>query len=116
MDFVTGLDAGADDYVTKPVQPEKLRARIDVGIRTLRYHDTLLERNRELEEALSRVKTLSGLLPICAACKKIRDDKGYWSEVEVYIGSNSDAAFTHGMCPKCVHEWYGISPQDKEEG
>ena len=115
VDFVNGLDAGADDYVTKPIQAEKLRARLGVGVRTLGYHDTLIKRNHELEEALSHVKTLSGLLPICAACKKIRDDTGYWSEVEVYISNNTEADFTHGMCPKCVKEWYGISPQEKEQ-
>jgi len=55
----------------------------------------------ELKAAFSKVKTLSGLLPICASCKKIRDDKGYWNQIELYIGSHSEAAFTHGICPEC---------------
>jgi PAS domain S-box-containing protein len=60
----------------------------------------------DLQEALANVKSLSGLLPICASCKKIRDDKGYWSQVESYIQKHSDATFTHGMCPECLKKWY----------
>ncbi|HBO97623.1 MAG TPA: hypothetical protein DE315_08965 [Candidatus Omnitrophica bacterium] len=59
---------------------------------------------RELEGALVRVKQLKGLLPICAYCKKIRDDQGYWKKVEAYIQENSEAEFTHGICPDCVRE------------
>ena len=61
---------------------------------------------QELTEALAHVKTLSGLLPICASCKKIRDDKGYWQQVETYIADRSDADFTHGICPDCVKRLY----------
>jgi hypothetical protein len=60
----------------------------------------------ELKEALSRIKTLKGLLPICAACKKIRDDKGYWNHIESYIRQHSEADFTHGMCPSCAQRLY----------
>jgi PAS domain S-box-containing protein len=60
-----------------------------------------------LEKALSEVKTLSGLLPICASCKKVRDDKGYWNQIELYIQRNSDAKFSHGMCPECSDDFYG---------
>jgi hypothetical protein len=56
----------------------------------------------ELEEALTHIKTLSGLLPICSRCKKIRDDKGYWSQIETYISRHSSAQFTHGLCPECA--------------
>lgn len=56
----------------------------------------------QLQEALARVKTLSGLLPICAWCKKIRDDKGYWNHVEAYIADHTEAGFTHGICPDCA--------------
>jgi len=55
----------------------------------------------KLQEALSQVKTLGGLLPICSVCKKIRDDKGYWQQVEGYIQTHTDATFTHGICPDC---------------
>ena len=61
----------------------------------------------ELQEALDNIKTLKGLLPICAECKKIRDDKGYWSQIEGYIESHSDALFSHGLCPKCEKKLYG---------
>jgi hypothetical protein len=67
----------------------------------------LLELRRvsaRLAEALEHVKTLHGLLPICAWCKRIRDDQGYWNQVEAYIRAHSDADFTHGICPKCL-EW-----------
>jgi hypothetical protein len=60
----------------------------------------------ELRDALAHVKTLSGLLPICANCKKIRDDKGYWHSVEVYVRDHSEADFSHGMCPDCAKELY----------
>ncbi|MBW1738797.1 MAG: hypothetical protein JRJ69_14945 [Deltaproteobacteria bacterium] len=58
----------------------------------------------ELQDALSKVKTLSGLLPICSSCKKVRDDKGYWREVEEYIRDHSEADFSHGICPECVEK------------
>jgi PAS domain S-box-containing protein len=74
----------------------------------------------DLHDALANVKSLSGLLPICASCKKIRDDKGYWSQVESYIQKHSDATFTHGMCPDCIKKWYpdlvkdGLGDSSKE--
>jgi PAS domain S-box-containing protein len=60
----------------------------------------------ELQDALAKIKTLSGFLPICASCKKIRDDKGYWNQIEVYIETHSDAEFTHSFCPDCVKRLY----------
>jgi hypothetical protein len=66
----------------------------------------LQKSKHELEEALANVKTLKGLLPICCHCKKIRDDQGYWSQVEVYIHNHSEADFSHGICPDCVKELY----------
>ena len=62
---------------------------------------------RELKNALTRIKTLNGLIPICSTCKKIRDDKGYWNLIESYIESHSDAAFSHGICPECSDSLYG---------
>lgn len=61
----------------------------------------------DLQEALREVKTLSGLFPICASCKKIRDDKGYWNQIEFYIQEHSEAQFSHGMCPECSDKIYG---------
>jgi sigma-B regulation protein RsbU (phosphoserine phosphatase) len=100
-DIVTGLDAGADDYVIKPFAAEELRARIAVGMRVLTLQERLSERVEELQAALSNVKQLRGLLPICAYCKRIRGDDQYWQQVEGYIAEHSDAQFSHGICPTC---------------
>jgi sigma-B regulation protein RsbU (phosphoserine phosphatase) len=100
-DLVQGLDAGADDYVTKPFHLEELRARVQVGIRVARLQENLSDRVAELQVALSRVKQLSGLLPICSYCKRIRSDSDYWEQVESYIAQHSDARFSHGICPPC---------------
>ncbi len=70
----------------------------------------------ELQEALAKVKQLSGLLPICASCKKIKDDKGYWNQIEAYISEKSEAEFTHGLCPDCAKKYYeDIHRQYKKE-
>jgi DNA-binding response OmpR family regulator len=104
-DKIQGLQAGADDYITKPFNREELRARVQVGIRVLELQGALAQRVRELEEALSRVKTLQGLLPICSYCKKIRDDRNYWQQVEGYISDHSQAQFSHGICPECYAQF-----------
>jgi CheY-like chemotaxis protein len=108
-DIVTGLEAGADDYITKPFHPEELRARLQVGCRVLGLQHSLAKRVRELEHALTQVKQLSGLLPICAYCKKIRDDGNYWQQVECYLAEHSEAEFTHSICPECYEDV--IQPQ-----
>jgi hypothetical protein len=66
----------------------------------------LQQKTMELQDALGKVKLLSGYLPICASCKKIRDDKGYWQAVETYIDSHSEAKFSHGICPDCIQKLY----------
>lgn len=60
----------------------------------------------ELQKALTEVKTLSGMLPICSSCKKIRDDQGYWNQIEKYFSTHSEVNFTHGICPDCVKKLY----------
>lgn len=100
-DVVRGLEAGADDYVTKPFDAAELRARIQVGARLVSLQHALAERVRDLESALSHVKQLHGLLPICCYCKKIRDDRNYWHQVESYVANHADVRFSHGICPEC---------------
>jgi CheY-like chemotaxis protein len=98
-DKVRGFEAGAVDYITKPFEEEEVLARITT-------HLTVLRQRKELEKALNEVKRLSGLLPICASCKKIRNDKGYWEEVETYIKERSEVEFSHGVCPECAQKLY----------
>jgi DNA-binding response OmpR family regulator len=100
-DIINGLEAGADDYVTKPFDHGELRARVQVGSRVVLLQTTLADRVSELEEAISSVKTLQGLLPICCYCKKIRDDGNYWHRVESYIAGHANVRFSHGICPDC---------------
>jgi sigma-B regulation protein RsbU (phosphoserine phosphatase) len=103
-DLVTGLEAGANDYVTKPFNREELRARVQVGVRMVELQQSLADRVKALEEALARVKQLQGLLPICSYCKKIRDDQNYWQQVESYIAEHSQAQFSHSICPDCYEK------------
>lgn len=94
------VELGADDYLEKGEINAKLLER------SIRYS---LERKKlilKLKDALDRIKALSGLVPICANCKKIRDDKGYWNELEGYIQKHSDAEFSHSLCPDCVEKLY----------
>jgi sigma-B regulation protein RsbU (phosphoserine phosphatase) len=102
QDVVAGLKAGADDYLTKPVDREELEARLSVATRVVQLQQRLADRVVELEEAISRVRQLQGLLPICAYCKRIRDDQNYWNQVESYIAEHLDVRFSHGICPSCL--------------
>ncbi len=114
QDIVAGLESGADDYVTKPFDRAELHSRLRVGERIVELQQGLADRVRELEEALSQVKTLKGLLPICAYCMKIRDDRNYWQRVETYIAAHSNARFSHGICPEC---WKNIvEPELQQAG
>jgi len=101
-DVVAGLDAGADDYLVKPFDPGELRARVHAGARIMELQSGLAEKINQLESALSKVRRLSGLLPICAYCKAIRDDSDYWHRVEEYVSEHADVQFSHGICPNCL--------------
>jgi len=92
-DIVRGFEAGAVDYVTKPFNSTELLARIKTHI--------------QLKRSIDEIKTLRGIIPICAKCKKIRNDEGLWSQIELYIENNSEAAFSHAVCPECEKELYG---------
>jgi DNA-binding response OmpR family regulator len=111
-DIVQALDAGADDYVTKPFHAAELRARLGVGIRVVQLQLELARRIAELEEALARVDELHGILPICSYCKRIRSDTDSWHRVEEYVSAHSAARFSHGVCPACLETV--IKPQLEE--
>lgn len=84
IDKIKGFEIGAVDYITKPFQYEEVLARVNT-------HLTIVWQHRQLQEAFANIKTLKGFLPICAKCKKIRDDQGYWNQIETYIEAHSDA-------------------------
>jgi len=74
--------------------------------RSRKYESVLLEKNSKLQKALDEIKTLRGIIPICAHCKQIRDDEGMWKRMEEYIHAHSEASFSHGICPGCMQEHY----------
>lgn len=89
-------------YITKPFEPHELAVAIEIGIERHRSDMERVRLLRELDAEREQVKLLRGLLPICAGCKKIRGDDGYWESVESYISAHSEATFTHGYCPECA--------------
>lgn len=91
-------------YLTKPFEPIQLSIAIEVGLERHRSQAELARLVRELEVERQQVKTLSGLLPICYCCKKIRDDNDYWETLEAYISRHSTASFSHSLCPSCMAE------------
>lgn len=101
-DVIAGLESGADDYITKPVDWDLLRARMRIGSRIVGLQRALGARVAELQSALVNVRQLSGLLPICAYCKRVRDDQDYWQQIERYLSEHSEAQFSHGICPDCL--------------
>ncbi len=114
-DIVAGLDAGADDYLAKPFHPAELRARVQVGKRLVEAQDALTKQIIWLRQALDHIKTLQGILPICMHCKKIRNDSGYWEQVEAYITNHSEALFSHCICPGCLELHYAEFAQARED-
>lgn len=93
-------------YLTKPFEETDLRIAIEVGLYRARLESEREALIKELQEALAKIKTLSGLLPICAWCKNIRDDKGYWDGVEAYVSAHTQAEFTHSICPDCEKKFF----------
>jgi len=105
--FISGLDnpndkvkafkIGGQDYITKPFEDTEVLARV-------KTHITLRKKEIELKRALAEVQQLKGIIPICCQCKQIRDDQGYWQQVEKYISEHSDVQFTHSYCPLCYEK------------
>jgi sigma-B regulation protein RsbU (phosphoserine phosphatase) len=105
-DVVSGLDSGADDYVTKPFSQAELRSRLRAGERVLELQHKLVSKVKELEQALAHVRRLQGLLPICMHCKKVRDDRNVWKKLEEYVEEHSEAQFSHALCRECLEKHY----------
>jgi PleD family two-component response regulator len=112
-DKLRGFEAGGVDYVTKPFEIEEISARVSAHVALQRLKKEREGIIRELSEALDTVKKLEGMLPICMFCKKIRNDKGYWEQVELYISEHSDVRFSHGLCEECSKKHYSELHADK---
>ena len=100
-DVETGLDAGADDYLVKPVSPVEVRARVRSGFRAAEAQRQLAERLAQLEQALKRVSNLESLLPLCMYCRRINSSET-WQSVEDYLWEHVDVKVSHGCCPDCL--------------
>jgi DNA-binding NarL/FixJ family response regulator len=113
---------GVGAYLVKPPNMRQVERAIIIAMARFndimelrRINSELQIRNKEIEAAMAQIKTLSGLLPICSNCKKIRDDEGYWEQVEVYIAKHSDVDFSHGLCPDCMKKLYPDSYEKSQQ-
>lgn len=114
--FISALDevsskskafsAGGVDYITKPFNSVEVLARVETHLTIRNLIRNLEDKNEQLQKAFDEIKTLRGILPICASCKKIRDDDGCWHQIEAYIHSHSEAEFSHGLCQECAEQLY----------
>lgn len=117
-DLKLAFSAGAMDFITKPVNKVELLARVTSALTLKREMDRrkarerdLSEANQALEQALREVKVLRGFIPICASCKKIRNDQGSWQQLEDYLWEHAEAEFSHGICSTCMQKLYpGFEP------
>jgi DNA-binding response OmpR family regulator len=105
-DQADGLDAGADGYVARPVSNRELLSRVKLMVRLIRAERKNDAYISELEQAIEKIKVLSGIIPICMHCKQIRDDKGYWNKLEAFISNHSEAVFSHSLCEVCLEKYY----------
>lgn len=103
---IKGVDSGAVDFITKPIVPEIIIGKVKIFLELHEQKKKLERTVADLQKALNEVKTLQGLIPICASCKKIRDDKGFWTDVEHYIAVRADVDFSHALCPDCMKKQY----------
>ncbi|MBU1649422.1 MAG: response regulator [Proteobacteria bacterium] len=108
--------AGVGAYLTKPPKAEEVNRAIIIAMARHRDLMEIRELYNDLKEALSKIKTLAGIIPICMHCKNIRDDKGYWNEVSKFITEHSEAEFSHSICEQCLEKYYpGIAAEVKAE-
>ena len=117
--LINSIEVGIDKYIMKPLDMASLFSSVEKCAENIMLEKKIQQQNKEkdeliakLQDALANVKKLSGLLPICSSCKKIRNDKGYWKQIEGYIAEHSEAVFTHGLCPDCVIKLYPKLMQD----
>jgi len=111
IDEVTGLRAGAVDYITKPIHVEVVLARISTHLTLRKLYRDLERKHAALKEALATIKTLSGIIPICAWCgNKIRDERGEWMSVATYLETHAEVTFSHTICPDCYERITGEAP------
>ena len=108
-----GYEAGGVDYLLKPVDHIALRSKVSVFCRLNEQRTVIADqlseiqtKNAELEKHIAEIKVLRGFVPICASCKNIRDDAGYWQSIEEYVSENSEAEFSHSICPGCSEKLY----------
>ena len=111
--LINSIEVGIDKYIMKPLDMAALFSSVEKCAEIIMLERKIQQQDKEkdeliakLQDALDNVKKLSGLLPICSSCKKIRDDKGYWQQIESYIREHSEAQFSHGLCPDCVKRLY----------
>ncbi|MBZ4659572.1 MAG: response regulator receiver protein [Desulfacinum sp.] len=112
-DVVRGFEAGGQDYILKPYKKGEVLLRVKTHMELKlakekldQYAQELERKNKELQQAMEEIRTLRGILPICSYCKKIRNDEGYWDQVESYVTKHTHAEFTHSICPDCLQRYY----------
>lgn len=113
-DIVKGLNAGAVDYIRKPFVPKELLARVEIHLELKTLLDNQKRLINKLKQQVEENKRLRSLVPICFHCKKVRDDKGFWENVDSYISVHSNIDFSHGICPECMEKYYSELSSDTQ--